>query len=149
MSILAKIGMNQRTTFIVTRILGLLILLYALAEIVIVILYAAGKGGYINLGIPITIIIGIGIWQIKNWARRIEIIFGLIGIGIGILTQAVPEKFSSISIYYLWTTDSVFFSNQALVIIGSILLLCKVIFLLLPSTVLLFHNAERGELPKE
>jgi len=146
---LAKLGMSQRTTFIITRIIALLILLYAMAEIVIVILYAAGQKGYINLGIPISIIIGIGMWQVKNWARKLEISFGIIAIGIGVLTQAVPEKLSNISIYYLWTTNSIFFSSLALVIIGSILLLCEIVFLMLPSTIVLFHNAERGELPKE
>lgn len=149
MGIFEKLFMKQRTVFIVTRIIALSILLYALAEIIIIIMYCLGQKGYINLGIPITIVIGIGMWHIRNWARKLEIALSAITIGIGILTHAVPDQFSHISIYYLWTRESIFFSSRPLVIIGSVILLVEIVFLMLPSTIRLFHNAEHGELPKE
>jgi len=151
MNILHKIGLPQRTTLIVVRIIALLILLYAVADAILIVLWATGKeGGHINLGILLTIVIGIGMMFLRDWARKLEILLSLAAIVLGLVNIIVPPWIlNGISFYYV-TLQSVLFSGPKwLIILGMLILAVEVLFLILPATIGLFRAAERGELPRK
>ena len=151
MNILHKIGLPQRTTLIIVRIIALLILLYAAADAILIILWATGKeGGHINLGVVLTIVIGIGMMFLRDWARKLEILLSLAAIVLGLVNILVPLWIlNGISFYYVTLQSVLFNGPKWLVILGMLILAVEVLFLILPATVQLFRAAERGELPRK
>ena len=150
MSILEKIGLPQRTTMIVVRIIALLIVLYAVADVVLIVLWATGKeGGHINLGMPLTLVIGIGMLFFRDWARKLEILLSLAAIALGLINLLVPVKIlGGISFYYVTLQSILFDGPKWLIILGMFILAVEVLFLVLPATVHVF-KADRKELRAE
>lgn len=129
--------MKKNTTLVVTRIIAISVLLYAIVDIIFFVKWLGDKdAGHLNLAFPLTVAIGVGLLFLQDWARRLEIYLGLVAMALGLISGFVPkEVLSSISVYYVQIKLG--FSQWQLILIA-VILSAEVVFLLLPSTVRLF-----------
>jgi hypothetical protein len=136
--------MKKNTTLVITRIIAVSVLLYAVVDIIFFVKWLRGdEAGSFNLGFPLTIAIGAGLLFLQEWARRLEIYLGLVAVAIGLISYFVPKQIlSSISIYCVQI--SLEFSEWQLILIA-VILSAEVVFLLLPSTARLFKPNEQSE----
>lgn len=129
--------MNKNTTLVITRIIAVSVLLYAVVDIIFFVKWLWGhENGHINLGVPLTIAIGVGILFLQDWARKLYIYLGLVAVAFGLISAFVPGHILS-SIFFYSVQISVDFANWQLVLIA-VVLTAEVVFLLLPWTTRLF-----------
>lgn len=136
--------MNKNTTLVITRIIAISVLLYAVVDIIFFVKWLGGSdNGQLNLGFPLTIAIGVGLLLLQDWARKLYIYLGLMAVAIGLISGFVPENIlSSISLFYVQISLS--FPQWQLILIA-VILTAEVLFLLLPWTARLFKPNKQPE----
>ena len=128
--------MKNNTTLLITRIIAISVLLYAIVDIIF---FAKWLGnvdkGHFNLGFPLTIAIGVGMLLLQDWARKLQIYLSLVAVAFGLISVFAEGILSTIS-FYCVRIDVDFVSWQLVLI--AVVLAAEVVFLLLPPTAKLF-----------
>ena len=134
--------MKGNATRVIIRVIAAIILVYAVVDIVRAILWFMGKkAGHLNVGVVLTLIAGLGILFLLDWARRLQIYLSLGGIALGLLALLVPqETLGEISFYSIFLQSNIFDVPDWLIVVVIAILALEVIFLIFPTTVRVFRK---------